>query len=128
MRDFEPRTDSPTLRAATEAFARTFLDAVMPELRLAARGCGYALAVHGSLARDIDLIAIPWAKHADTADLLVARLLGVLAGKLGRAVYRESEWTDREHGRRAVLFILPGMSPEIDFSVMPCVTEETVDA
>lgn len=30
-----------------------------------ARQYGYALAVHGSMARDLDLIAVPWVNAAD---------------------------------------------------------------
>jgi hypothetical protein len=29
-----------------------------------ARSLGYALAVHGSCKRDLDLIAVPWVEHA----------------------------------------------------------------
>ncbi|RPF70436.1 hypothetical protein [Aurantiacibacter spongiae] len=98
-----------------------FLDEVLDDLRLAARGCGYALAVHGSRARDIDMIAIPWTEQAEDAKLLVQRLCGVLAGHLGRALPEaEAEWAEKPHGRRAVTIIMAGaMSPEIDLSIMP---------
>ncbi|WP_156170735.1 hypothetical protein [Croceicoccus naphthovorans] len=70
------------------------------------------------MARDIDLIAIPWSERADDPDFLLNRLCGVLSGKVGRALC-EKAWTDKPHGRRANTIILPGMCPEIDFSVMP---------
>jgi hypothetical protein len=39
------------------------------------RGYGYALAIHGSLARDCDLLAVPWIDHpADHAPVLQAIL------------------------------------------------------
>lgn len=116
---FDARADSPALRAATKAFVEAFLAEVLEDLRLAARGSGYAVAVHGSRARDIDMIAIPWTIQADSPDFLVKRLCGVLAGKVGRAVYSKSEWSDKPHGRRATTIIMPGMCPEIDLSVMP---------
>jgi len=119
---FEARTDSPLIRSATLAFVNTLLDELMPHLCLAARGCGYALAVHGSRRRDIDIIAVPWTDHADSAELLVARLCGVLAGHVGRAI-SSAKWADKPHGRRAVTIILPGMCPEIDLSIMPLVAE-----
>lgn len=121
---FEVRADSPSLRAATKAFVETFLSEVLDDLKLAARGCGYALAVHGSKARDIDIIAVPWTSAADTAELLVERLCGALAGKLGRALYRSSDWCVKPHGRRATTIILPGLAPEIDLSVMPRIEQE----
>lgn len=43
--------------------------AIYPDLAKIARKHGYALAVHGSLQRDFDIIGIPWILHAsDPAD------------------------------------------------------------
>lgn len=123
---FEARSDCPVIKRATRAFVDAFLQDVMPELTMVARGCGYALAVHGSLARDIDIIAIPWTKQADDADFLLQRLCGCLASKVGRA-FAEKAWTEKAHGRRAKTIILPGMCPEIDFSVMPTTSTEGED-
>ena len=120
---FDVRKDSAAIRAATHAFVETLLAEIMPDLRLAARGCGYALAVHGSQSRDIDMIAVPWTERPQDKDFLVDRLLGVLAGKVGRAV-RRSEWAEKPHGRRAMTILVHGMDPEIDLSVMPLVEPE----
>lgn len=38
--------------------------ALMPDIVQAGRDCGYAIAPHGSLARDFDLIAVPWIDEA----------------------------------------------------------------
>lgn len=40
--------------------------ALYPELAELFRTHGYALAIHGSLQRDFDLIAIPWTKKPST--------------------------------------------------------------
>ena len=40
--------------------AAVYAAALYPDLAEIAREHGYALAVHGSLARDFDLIAVPW--------------------------------------------------------------------
>ena len=53
-----------------EALARR----IMRPLREEARAVGYALAVHGSLARDIDLIAVPWVADAKPPEVLVSRI------------------------------------------------------
>lgn len=45
-------------------YAPTYAAAMYPELAKITRKHGYALAVHGSLARDLDLIAIPWVENA----------------------------------------------------------------
>ena len=114
---FEARRECPALRRAKSAYIACLLDEMLPHLRLVARGCGYSLAVHGSLARDIDLIAIPWTKTADAAELLVQRLCGCIAGFTGRAL-SSRDWTDKPHGRRALTIITAG-DAEIDLSIMP---------
>ena len=114
---FESRVDVPTFRKAQRAYIEAMLDDLLPPLRLAARGCGYALAVHGSLARDIDLVAIPWTSSATSAKALVDRLCGVIAGICGRA-HPLGEWTTKPHGRQALIIITSG-DAEIDLSIMP---------
>ncbi|MEH6721953.1 MAG: hypothetical protein V7686_00355 [Qipengyuania sp.] len=124
---FDARADSGALRVATRAFVDAFLGEVLDDMRLAARGCGYALAVHGTRARDIDMIAVPWTEQADEPKLLVQRLCGVLAGKLGRALSQcGDDSAEKPHGRRAVTIIMPGaMAPEIDLSIMPRTGKDT---
>jgi hypothetical protein len=46
----------------------------LEHVRAVARDAGYAIAVHGSERRDLDLVAVPWAPHAISADALVAKL------------------------------------------------------
>lgn len=45
--------------------------ALYPELAELARSHGYALAVHGSLSRDFDLIAVPWGEKPSDPYFLV---------------------------------------------------------
>jgi hypothetical protein len=99
------------------AYIAALLEELLPPMRLAARGCGYAIAVHGSEQRDIDLVAIPWTTCADEPELLVQRLVGVIAGVLGRAVPAK-DWTAKPHGRRALSIITAGDS-YVDLSIMP---------
>lgn len=54
--------------------ARTFVDRV----RQVALDCGYAIGVHGSEARDLDLIAAPWTVEAVSAQDLVDALCAVI--------------------------------------------------
>ena len=98
---------------------------MLPGMQLAARGCGYALAVHGSLARDIDLIAVPWTEHCDTPEYLLQQLKGAVAAQVGRSLtQRDEKWTEKPHGRRSCTIILAGICPEIDLSVMPRIEKE----
>lgn len=55
---------------------------VLPGLVQVAREHGYALAVHGSLARDLDLIACPWTDDAAPAEYLVETLREKVGGCL----------------------------------------------
>lgn len=90
--------------------------AMYPLLCEVARAHGYALAVHGTLQRDMDLVAIPWTEDAATPEVLVA------------AMRKRGQWfefdadvyppSNKPHGRRA--WTIPLMGEQfIDLSVMP---------
>jgi hypothetical protein len=100
-------------------------------LRFVARHHGYALAVHGSLARDIDLIAVPWSLGASAAATLVEairaeaeEISGATAFWLNddRADLRDYTRRNPEpkpHGRLGWSIHLAGTGVYIDLSVMP---------
>ena len=106
------------------AYNRALLDLILPPMRRVAKDKGYAITVHGSLSRDIDLVAIPWREHnvADP-DHLVAMLCGAVAGVSGRCNHQR-DWTDKPHGRRATILLVwcGESSANIDLSVMPATT------
>lgn len=56
------------------SFAPVYAAALYPDLARIARSHGYALAVHGSLQRDFDLIAIPWAEGVTTHEAMIAAI------------------------------------------------------
>ena len=105
-------------------------------LREVARSLGYALCVHGSLKRDIDLVAVPWAEEVVTPQELAEaiRSKAVEVNPIGVAFIKPEE-NDRfhrdgcpgmkPHGRYCWGFHLGG-GPYIDLSVMsPCPRTET---
>lgn len=57
-----------------------FYACCLEALRKAAKDCGYALAVHGSLANDLDLIAVQWGGFYLAPNSLVRQLLKTLTG------------------------------------------------
>ncbi len=57
--------------------------------------CGYALAVHGSVVRDFDLIAIPWIENPETPDVLIQKFRKKIGGRI------IGEPTKKPHGRMA---------------------------
>lgn len=109
------------LRSATAAFIAELLPTVLDAIRHAARARGYAVAVHGSLARDIDLIAVPWVDQVDPPDDLAKAIEGAVAGVLGScAILPANEGaTPKPHGRQCVTFVLPQTHVFIDLSIMP---------
>ena len=70
--------------------------AMYPEIAETVRRHGYALAIHGSLQRDFDLIAIPWVNQPSTVNDVIDSLVSEFDLKLigagtvhphGRTVY-----------------------------------------
>lgn len=115
------------------ARCRELYDLLIPHLRERARELGYAVTVHGSLARDIDLVAIPWTDEAVDARALAEALRDVAKAVHGIASMAPIEWADdyhrdgcpggKAHGRRVWSYYLGG-GPYIDMSVMPLLNEE----
>lgn len=102
-----------------------------PVLAEIAKEHGYALAVHGSMARDLDLVAIPWTEEATDAETLVnafrARFsMLYLHERMSRSIGKEitkcvgRDPTFKPHGRRAwSLYLDDEMPAYCDLSVMP---------
>lgn len=111
------------------AYNRALLDLILPPARRAAKEAGYALAVHGSLDRDIDLIAVPWCEHnVWTADALVNAIEGAVRGVTGRC-NKMADWAEKPHGRRAkILLVWVGENTaSLDLSIMPRIEKVEVE-
>lgn len=111
--------DNSVIRDATGAFNRAILESILPPIRTAAQFKGYAVAVHGSLKRDIDLVAIAWTEQACPPAELISAICGAVGGVLGNCLQQKTPPTDKPHGRLAVILIHPGFIGEIDLSVIP---------
>ncbi|HRX37764.1 MAG TPA: hypothetical protein P5337_15335 [Aestuariivirga sp.] len=112
------KNDIAAIRVATGAFCQSILSSILPPVREAARFNGYAVAVHGSLSRDIDLIAVAWTEDAQPVDQLVDAVRGAICGVLGNCLLI-GEPGQKPHGRIAYTLIHPGFAGEIDLSVIP---------
>lgn len=77
-----------------EAFYRSRL----PAIRETAKEHGYAIGVHGSLRRDLDLIAAPWREDASGADTLAAAIHHAACG----FTQSKYQWEQKPAGRVAV--------------------------
>lgn len=86
---------------------------------------GYALALHGSLMRDMDLIAVPWTDEASDPEVLISAMVECLglAYNCTNVLEPECCMSDgvKPHGRRAWNIML-GAGAYIDVSVMPKVS------
>ena len=133
MSEADPRPGEEHVKRTRKLFA-----ILMPALREIARRHGYALAVHGSLERDIDLVAVPWREGAVTPETMIGEFLRACAAIVGYACGPQG-WTEgqtfapppgslpnpdrKPHGRLAWSIILGG-GPYLDVSVMPPATEQ----
>lgn len=98
---------------------------LLPVFRRIAHANGYALGLHGSGQRDLDLIAVPWTDDAVPAQDLVDRLVEACDGD-GCAGLLDPGTTERPHGRRCWVIRLSGKMLfyehlYVDLSVMPLV-------
>lgn len=79
----------------------SFYASILPQIRKAARDLGYAVAVHGSMRRDLDLVAVPWIeKHANEQELCAAIHLAACGLKQHNYDIRG----DKPLGRRCIMF------------------------
>ena len=92
----------------------------LPGFRKAARECGYALAVHGSMERDLDLVAVPWVENPSAPEVVVFAIARVCRGMIVGA-----DWN--KPYRRLFQIDLPWRGNEnrnyIEISVTPTTTE-----
>jgi len=94
-------------------FGPVYAAALYPELAEIFHLHGYALAVHGSLARDFDVVAIPWAEKVtppeevmrDITTTFAINIVGVPAAK--------------NHGRVAHTISVGFGECSLDLSFMP---------
>lgn len=102
-------------------------------LRVIAREAGYALAVHGSLARDIDLVAIPWSPDACNPELLMESIRVEMERVTGHTCFVLNDKTraphdyskgrrnpePKPHGRLGWSIHIAGSGTYVDLSVTP---------
>ena len=99
-----------------------FYTVLYPEFRKAAIERGYTLALHGSMASDMDLIAVAWVEDAKPPEDLVR----AFSDLIGNTVWKDHHLTDmaiKPHGR--LCYTLSIYSDwYIDLSIMPPIKNE----
>ena len=82
-----------------EELERFYLS-VLPAIKEAAKKCGYAIGVHGSMRRDLDLIATPWVDSFSDKEVLAREIMKAACG-FESASY---SWENKPNGRMATVF------------------------
>lgn len=72
------------------------------ELKDIAEDYGYNLVIHGSMIRDLDLIAIPWTETARDPDKMIFEMQEYMTGYKTVKPNGKPTYTDKPHGRKAV--------------------------
>lgn len=112
-KNYRPSEDH--IRRTREAHAMLY-----PALREVARRHGYALAVHGSLERDLDYVAVPWVEKLSTPFDLVRDIAIVVEAVMGWMMWGDGTSifcpVTKPHGRLGWVLVLG--ATYIDLSVM----------
>ena len=91
---------------------------VVAAIRRAAKQKGYAIAWHGSLVKDIDLLAAPWTENAAEPQDMVNWVCESV-GLWRNPDHKEQNPMQKPHGRQAWALHVLGTPVWVDFSVMP---------
>lgn len=92
--------------------------ALYPQLAEVARKHGYAMAVHGSLARDFDLICIPWVEQPSQPHTVVSEITKTFA------IRQIGEPDTTHHGRERWTVSIGFGECFIDLSFMPRIEQK----
>ena len=93
---------------------------IYPKLAEFFRCRGYALAVHGSLGADFDLIAVPWVDEAWAPDHVIGDMVRKFALKPYQYVSGgRKRQTKKPHGRVAYKFHVSFADCALDISFTP---------
>lgn len=94
-------------------YAPVYAAALYPDWCKLFQKHGYALAVHGSLARDFDMVAIPWTDGAAEPETIIKELIGRWAFKT------VGDPENKNHGRICYTVSCGFGECAVDLSFMP---------
>jgi hypothetical protein len=89
---------------------------------------GYALALHGTMARDLDIVAIPWTEDASDPDKLIAAIKRFIVDKANVKLKGKEVPTQKPHGRQAYAIPIGYEGHYLDLSIMPRLKRKNVRA
>lgn len=99
-----------------------FYSILFNPMKRAAIECGYALTMHGSMHRDMDLIAVPWVEDAKPVEELVKAINECI----GETIWKDHNLQTGEkkpHGRICYTLSIGG-DWFIDLSIIPPIKQK----
>lgn len=75
-----------------------FYACMWDDIRQCAMDCGWAVALHGSLSSDMDIMAMPWTESAVSFEELILRIVKLFDGNELAELYSFC-YNDRPHNR-----------------------------
>lgn len=93
-----------------------FYSVIWNDFRQKALELGWALALHGSMASDMDIMAMPWTEEARP----LPELINAISDSIGETIWKDSHskpYYDKPHNRIVYTFSISG-DFYIDLSVM----------
>jgi len=94
-------------------YAPVYAAALYPKLAKIFQKHGYALAVHGSLARDFDLIAVPWGETVSSPESVIKEVSD------GYVIHQVGEPQAKRYGRVAYSISVGFGDCGLDLSFFP---------
>lgn len=75
-----------------------FYTSLWEDLRVAALNCGWVLGLHGSLASDMDIMAMAWVEDAESVEVLIKALESCLYAP-AEQIFKTVITTDKPNNR-----------------------------
>lgn len=76
-----------------------FYACMWDDIRQCAMDCGWAVALHGSLNADMDIIAIPWTEEAVAFEDLIVNIDMLFDGNNNAALHTIITYNEKPHNR-----------------------------
>ena len=85
----------------TRAQLKRYYASLLPIIRELAREHGYAIGVHGSMSRDLDVIAVPWVEKPKKPESLIIAIEKAIIGASHMRKYWKETVSNKPLGRKA---------------------------
>lgn len=96
-----------------------FFASMWEDLKNSAHGNGWALGLHGSLANDMDIMAMPWTDDAKPIEEMIDGLCELFTqSDEMKQFYKERGYGDKPHGRKVYTLSI-WADFYLDISVIP---------